>query len=562
MINISIFYNLDLLLVGLAIASTGILGFTVFLSNTKSTTNRLFLAFCVVTVVWGLLNYLSYKIPDNLTVLWLIRFVMFFAVLQSYLFFLLMYVFPEKKIKYPSFFKYFIGIIILACFITLTKFVFSGIIRDSTLSVAQPIVEPGIIIFALVTLTTVISGIYLIGSKIKKSISHVYVFLGTVIMFFLIIAFNFISPAFFNNSSFIPLGALFILPFVAFTAYAILRHKLFNIKVAGVAVLVFALSVVTFFEVILADNLSLIIYRSGILLFILAFGILLIRSVVKEVEQREEIARMAEDVRRAYVIEKKAKEELEKLDKVKDQFVMTTQHNLRTPLTSMMGYTDLLLQGTFGKQSRKTTEVIKRLQGSTQSLIKMVNNFLDIAQFQLGRSVITLKSGVEAVLILDEIVNDLKFKAEQKNVALNFDRPDTVFKVNADAEKLKAALFNIVDNAVKYTEKGQVDITMGHKSPDQKNIVLIKVKDTGIGIEKDKAPKIFEQMFERSEEAKRIASVGTGVGLYLSGQIIRAHNGKVWVESEGVGKGSTFFVELPVDQGQEEKVVAPVPEKK
>ena len=83
--------------------------------------------------------------------------------------------------------------------------------------------------------------------------------------------------------------------------------------------------------------------------------------------------------------------------------------------------------------------------------------------------------------------------------------------------------------------------------------VKIIVKDTGIGIEKEKVEKIFEQIFERSEQAKRVTSLGSGVGLYLSGEIIKAHNGKVWAESEGIGKGSTFHIELPL---QNEKVPA------
>ena len=324
---------------------------------------------------------------------------------------------------------------------------------------------------------------------------------------------------------------------------------------AGVAALVFSLSIVSFFEVILADNLALIIYRSGILLFIVAFGVLLIKSVLKEVRQREEIAKMSEDVRRAYVIEKKAKEELEKIDKVKDQFVMITQHNLRTPLTSMMGYLDLLLQGAFGKQNKKTIEVVKKFHVLVQGMIKMVNDFLNVAQFQLGKEVLSLKPGVELLPILDEIVSELKFKADSKGVYLKFEKPTENFRIKADREKLKAALFNIVDNAVKYTVKGGVTVKIpnskfpiSNQTPNTQDLtpkVLIEVKDTGIGIPKEKINNIFDQMFERTEEAKKVSTLGIGIGLYLSGQIIKSHQGKVWAKSEGEGKGSVFYVELP-----------------
>jgi len=255
-----------------------------------------------------------------------------------------------------------------------------------------------------------------------------------------------------------------------------------------------------------------------------------------------------EITKRAYAVEKKAKEELANLDKTKNQFLLTVQHHLRTPLTSMMGYSDLLLKGNFGKQNKKTTEVIQRFKISTQGLIKMVNDFLDITQFQLGKSVIITKPGVELLPILDEIVNELTFKAGSKGIYLKFEKPTENFKIKADREKLKAAIYNVFDNAVKYTEKGGVTIKIKNQISNVKNgendKVIIGVKDTGIGIPKEKINNIFNQIFERTEEAKRVSSVGSGVGLYLSGQIIKSHNGKVWVESEGEGKGSTFYIEL------------------
>ena len=108
---------------------------------------------------------------------------------------------------------------------------------------------------------------------------------------------------------------------------------------------------------------------------------------------------------------------------------------------------------------------------------------------------------------------------------------------------LRAAFLNILDNAVKYTDKG--GITVSTKVEDGN--VIIQIKDTGMGISKERLPKIFDIAFERSEEAKKKFSTGRGIGLYLSGQIIKAHFGKIWVESEGEGKGSTFNILLPIE---------------
>lgn len=248
-----------------------------------------------------------------------------------------------------------------------------------------------------------------------------------------------------------------------------------------------------------------------------------------------------EVTRKAYAVEKKANEELEQLDRVKNQFLSQTQHDLRTPLTSIMGYTDLLQKGMFGKQNKKTAEVIKKLQGLTDGMIKKANNFLDLAQFQLGKSVVELKSGINIFDILEEIKNELDFKVQSKGIYLNLEKPEKEFLISADREKLKAAIFNIVDNSVKYTQKGGVGIKIQNH-----DAVKIIISDTGIGIAPDKVGTIFDSMYDRSEQAKKTAS-GAGVGLYLSTQIIKAHNGKVWAESEGEGKGSTFYIEFPLE---------------
>ena len=267
---------------------------------------------------------------------------------------------------------------------------------------------------------------------------------------------------------------------------------------------------------------------------------------------------MAEDVKRAYVVEKQAKEELEKLDKVKDQFLAQAQHDLRTPLTSIMGYIDLLLGGSFGRQNKKTLEVIIKLQGLANGMIKRANNFLDLAQFRLGKSGVVLKPGIELFSILDEVKNDLDFRAQSKNIYLKLEKPlEKKLLIKADREKLKATLFNIIDNSVKYTQKGGVTVKIkdenmnefgsGHKNQNEKSSkVLIEIKDTGIGIAKERLDSLFDTQFERGKEAEKVSASGSGIGLYLSSQIIKLHNGKVWVESEGEGKGSTFYVELPL----------------
>lgn len=262
------------------------------------------------------------------------------------------------------------------------------------------------------------------------------------------------------------------------------------------------------------------------------------RNLQKKVEEQ------TKDIREAYEVEKKAREELERLDKSKNQFLLTIQHHLRTPLTAMMGYSDLLLKGQFGKPSRQIAAVIKKCQASTMSLIKMVNELLDITQFQLGKDVVCLKSGVDAGRIVEDIVDNLKFETKSKGIYLKFKKPEKRIFVKADQEKLRAAIYNIIDNAVKYTQKGGVEVSL----EDARSVVKIMVEDTGMGISSENISSMFDKTFERGEQAKKTFTTGRGIGLYLSSQIIKAHKGNIYAKSEGEGKGSTFVMELPISE--------------
>jgi signal transduction histidine kinase len=176
----------------------------------------------------------------------------------------------------------------------------------------------------------------------------------------------------------------------------------------------------------------------------------------------------------------------------------------------------------------------------------MVNEFLDITQFQLGGDVVSLKPGTQVDSIIEEIVKELEFETNKKGIYLKFEKPKEKYPIQADQQKLKAALFNLFDNAVKYTQKGGVTIKMENLDKN----VKITVKDTGIGISPEGLTNMFNKTFERGERARKEFVTGRGVGLYISNQIIKAHNGKLWAESEGEGKGSTFHIELPIENNK------------
>jgi signal transduction histidine kinase len=345
-----------------------------------------------------------------------------------------------------------------------------------------------------------------------------------------------------------PFGNYFVILYVIFISYAALKHHLFNMRVIATELLTFSIWAFLLVKTLLSNTYGDFVLNGVILTAVVIAGILLIRSVIREVEQREKIEKIEKEIERAYEVEKrghelekKANEELKLLDKSKNQFLMQAQHDLRTPLTLIRGYCDLLIGGTFGKQSKETAEVLEKIEVVTENKIKDINNFLDVSQFQLGKKIISLKPGVELNPILQEISEVLSSTAKEKGIYLKLEKPKGMIAIEADREKLKAAIFNIVDNSIKYTPKGGVTI-----KTEINGSVKISIVDTGIGISKERIKTLFDTAFERGEDAKKTFAAGMGIGLYLSSQIVKAHNGKIWVESDGKEKGSTFFVELPI----------------
>lgn len=371
----------------------------------------------------------------------------------------------------------------------------------------------------------------------EKKAQIIYVLIGSIVGFGGGI-FNFFL---WYDIPILPYGNFLVVLYPFFLGYALLKYHLFEVKVVTTETLTFIIWIILFIRTALSTNIQDIIINLSLLIALVFAGIFLIRSILKEIRQREQMEKMAWDIRRAYETEKKAKEELQRLDEAKTQFTMATQHHLRTPLTSMRGYIDLIMSGTYGKIPDRLKEPLLKFEISTKRLIKIVNEFLDISQFQLGKQVVSLKPGIKIEPIINEIIEELKFEVESKKLYLILEKPENLYAIKADEEKLKVALFNLIDNAVKYTQKGGVRITI-----TDGETIEIKIKDTGIGIAKEDIEKIFGRTFERGKEAKRVFTTGRGIGLYITGEIVKAHHGRVWVESDGVGMGSTFHVELPV----------------
>ncbi len=530
--------NIDLLSVGLAIAGTGVLGFLVFFSNKKSITNKAFLYFSIITICWSTINYLNYQSVNPSYGLLLIRLTIFFGIFHAFSFYNLFTVFPNESYAFSRLYRFvLIPWVFVVGLLTLTPYIFLGIGEIQEGRITEVTNGPLLPIYGLTTVALILGGIFklvrrvLISKDLLRKQAKV-ILLGTVITFSLLITFNLLLPAFLNNPKFIPLGALFLFPFIAFTSYAILKQKLFRVKVVSTGLIVFVLSVVLFFEIIYADTTSLIIFRSSVFVLSLIFGINLIRSVLREVEQREKIETLADQLQ-------DANEKLKSLDKLKTEFLSLASHQLRSPLTAIKGYASMLSEGAFGKLDEKKSEAVNRIYTSAQGLVNVVEDLLNVSKIeQGGMKYEFMPTSLSSVV--ETLFNEMKVPAQSKHLefTLDMDKHDK-FIVSADPVKLKQVFLNLVDNSIKYTQKGFVKISL--RRIDDK--IVFSVTDNGMGISPETKSKLFEK-FSRGEGGKTNTG-GSGLGLYLAQQIAKAHKGDILIDSEGLGKGSVFTVAIP-----------------
>jgi signal transduction histidine kinase len=228
---------------------------------------------------------------------------------------------------------------------------------------------------------------------------------------------------------------------------------------------------------------------------------------------------------------------------LKSDFVSTVSHDLRSPLTLMRGYATMLeMAGTLNDQQKSYTKMI--VQG-VDNMAKLVNNLLDLGRIDFGVGLQV--DSIPVLDILERVTSALQLQAKQKNISLGVEIPkDMPHAIEADQALLHQAIYNLVENALKYTpEGGEVTVNL-LTAP---TTLTFAIQDSGIGIPASDVPRLFEK-FYRGTNREALAQRGTGLGLAIVKSIAERHGGKVWVESE-LGKGSIFHLQIPVMQPKE-----------
>jgi signal transduction histidine kinase len=243
-----------------------------------------------------------------------------------------------------------------------------------------------------------------------------------------------------------------------------------------------------------------------------------------------ENARLVQQLQRAY-------NELNQIDKLKNDFIAIASHELRTPLSVILGYATFLQEEAQGAASEHATHVLNSAMRMRDLISDLTNlRYLKMGEMELAREHLPLASLFQAAQ------QDVESLANAKGHMLRVEKPEMNLVVVVDRIKLGMVLTNLLNNAIKFTPPGG-KITLSYVRKPQS--VWITIKDTGIGIPSDQLTRIFDE-FHQVEDHMTRRHGGMGLGLAIAKALVEAHGGRIWAESEGVNRGSTFIINLPV----------------
>jgi signal transduction histidine kinase len=245
-----------------------------------------------------------------------------------------------------------------------------------------------------------------------------------------------------------------------------------------------------------------------------------------------------ENVRLFDEIQDKSRQ-LEEASQHKSQFLANMSHELRTPLNAILGYTELMADGAYGEPSEKMLGILKRLEANGKHLLGLINDVLDLSKIEAGQLELEL-SDYCVQDIAQTVRSTLEPLASDKKLAFKLELAPDLPTGHGDGRRLTQVLINLVGNAIKFTDAGEVAI----KAEAHNGSFQVSVRDTGPGISAADQAKLFQE-FQQADNAITRKKGGTGLGLAISKRIIEMHGGKIWVESQP-GQGSTFAFTLPV----------------
>lgn len=390
-----------------------------------------------------------------------------------------------------------------------------------------PDAGPAYIYFTIFFFFVVLYTLYFVFKKLKVTEDPVQRARLKYIILFTILGFSGGGSVFFLtfNINILPYPLILFSIYPAVSGYAIFRYQLFDVKVITTEILVFVLWIILLIRTLLSSTLYDGLINGSFLIFMVIAGIFLIRSIIKEINLAKEI--------------KKIDEELKVANQGQVNLIRFMNHQVKGRLGNVKNIFAELLTDDYGTMPEESKSLLKKGLEEANLGVNYVQSILKGASAENGTLSYEMKP-LDFKNIAETVAQEQKSFAESKGLYFNINVVDGDYSIIGDRLNLSEAIKNLIDNSIHYTLEGGIEINLESK---EKTVVLY-IKDTGIGISDNDKERLFKSG-GRGEESLKINVNSTGYGLAFVKGVIESHKGKVWAESGGKGKGSTFIIELP-----------------
>lgn len=525
---------------------SGVLPAIVFWQDTKKRNSKFLFFLGTIVFFWGFFYAFFEGSAGTFTAHLATVALYMYASLVPLFIFLFLYVFSveNNRISPLRMFLFFVPYFFIAALLYIhpSYIVSYQIITDSVSG--KMVFGEGFWIFSVYIVGYIAIGIAFVANKYKSGAGIFKTAIWEILVASLIscataILMSLLSPLFVSGAhDLFWIGHIFISLLIIASSFILIKYEFLNIRVIIAEFFISVVILVIIFELFFASSPIDLLIKSSITMIIILASSFLIGSIKREIKSKETITNLLNDLN-------SVSKRLVSLDRKKTEFLSIASHHLRDPLTSIKGYASLLIDGSFGELPKPVKEALEKIYVSSTHLITIVSDFMDVARIESGDIRYAFSDVDMKKLVLDTTA-EMKRGAEFMSVIISVtidDAPseDESFITVGDAGKLRQVISNLIDNAIKYTPKGEVSILL-FKSKDKRKIIL-SFSDTGIGMSKVTIEKLFKR-FSRAEGVSKVYTEGTGLGLYVAREIIKKHEGRIWADSKGEGHGSTFYVEL------------------
>jgi len=506
-----------------------LLGFFVYINDRKALVNKIFFLLTIAINIWIVSVIIVFSFPQGYIGLFSARTAFGGATWIAFFAYCFAYYFPVKNRNYKLSISwtlcFSIGIFL---FSTFTPFVIKNLSVVSGLQINT--YGPGYYLFLTYFVGYISGAIFNLVSKRKiltdSQITQTnYILLGFAVSSGLGLITNLIIPAITENTYVSQYGPLMTVFLVIISSYAIIKRRLFSIKIIATEFLIFAIWIFLLIQTLFAVSFIEMIINGVLFILVVLFGILLIQSVSREVEQREKIELLNKDLGEA--------------NRKQEGLIHFITHEIKGFLAKSRNIFSMISEGDYGQMPEGFRVPVEEGFKSGTNGVAMVQEILSASDLKTGAVAYDMKPFDLKPLVI-EIISEHKKSAEAKNLTVETNINDgEKYEIVGDIMQMKHVFKNLIDNSIKYTLKGGLKISLLKKGDK----ILFSVKDTGVGIKPEDKARLFTEG-GKGKDSVKVNVDSTGYGLYIAKKITEAHHGRVWAESEGEGKGAEFFVEL------------------